>query len=87
MQIDAISKLNNLKFVDLSDIYSGIETEEAQGVLTDINNALSSKSIIELDYSDNALGPLGIKSCKSVLEVLLIIIKIEYGNFREITFM
>lgn len=54
--------------MNLSDIYSGIETEEAQYVLEEINKCLSSKELKELDYSDNALGPLGIKSCEVVLK-------------------
>lgn len=66
--IDAIGKLPKLEKVNLSDIYSGIETEEAQSVLEEINKALSVKKLKELDFSDNALGPLGIKSCKPVLE-------------------
>ena len=54
-----IQRMTNLSEADLSDIISGIETEEAYEVYRILNRALSCLvgTLKHVDVSDNALGP------------------------------
>ena len=55
---DHIQRMTNLREADLSDIISGIETEEAYEVYRILNRALGCLgNLRHLDLSDNALGP------------------------------
>eukprot|EP01029_Cantina_marsupialis_P029777 TRINITY_DN782185_c0_g1_i1.p1 TRINITY_DN782185_c0_g1~~TRINITY_DN782185_c0_g1_i1.p1 ORF type:complete len:426 (-),score=183.79 TRINITY_DN782185_c0_g1_i1:143-1399(-) len=64
----ALNKLEGLKIVDLSDIISGIPMDAANATLKTISDAIKDKKFVELDLSNNALGPHGIEACKELLE-------------------
>ena len=63
----AIVKMTNLKVADLSDFIAGRETSIGLRVLNMISTALASTQLVELDLSENALGPRGVESCRPLL--------------------
>ena len=64
---EVIAKMTNLKIADLSDFIAGRETSVGLSVLNKISTALAATQLVELDLSENALGPRGIESCRPLL--------------------
>lgn len=63
-----VAGMKNLVVADIADMISGIPTAEALKTLRHISVALSGlKKLREINLSDNALGPRGIKACEAVL--------------------
>jgi Ran GTPase-activating protein 1 len=63
----AIVKMTNLKVADLSDFIAGRETSIGLRVLNKVSTALAATQLVELDLSENALGPRGVESCRPLL--------------------
>ena len=64
---EVIAKMTSLKIADLSDFIAGRETSIGLSVLNKISTALAATQLVELDLSENALGPRGIESCRPLL--------------------
>ena len=75
-----IEKMVNLKIADLSDFIAGRETSIGLEVLNIISTALSKTKLVELDVSENALGPRGIEACKPLLASKETLARISFCN-------
>ena len=75
-----IEKMTNLKIADLSDFIAGRETSIGLEVLNIISTALSKTELVELDLSENALGPRGIESCKPLLASKETLARLSFCN-------
>ena len=75
-----IEKMINLKIADLSDFIAGRETSIGLEVLNIISTALSKTKLVELDLSENALGPRGIESCKPLLASKETLARLSFCN-------
>lgn len=64
---DYLRTLTDVRVADISDIIAGRPTEEALETLVTICSGLKDFPLVEVDVSDNALGPRGIESCRDVL--------------------
>lgn len=62
-----IESLNDIKIADISDIIAGRPTEEALKTLAIICSSLKKFELVEVNVSENALGPKGVEACKSIL--------------------
>lgn len=63
----AISRLNGLKSAILSDIIAGRPEAEGLRVYEVLGAALKDKHLVEIDLSDNAVGPKGVQACRELL--------------------
>ncbi len=64
---DYLRALSDVVIADISDIIAGRPTEEALSVLVTICSGLKDFPLVEVDVSDNALGPRGVESCRDIL--------------------
>lgn len=64
---DVISRQKQLKSAILSDIIAGRPEAEGLAVYEVLAGALKSKSLTEIDLSDNAVGPKGVAACRELL--------------------
>lgn len=64
---DKIKTLTGVTVADISDIIAGKAEEEAVQVLKCFSDSMSALPLTEVNVSENALGPRGIKSCESIL--------------------
>lgn len=64
---DAFRSLPGLVVADLSDIIAGRPEAEGLAVYEALGEVLKDKPLVEIDLSDNALGPKGVKACTAML--------------------
>lgn len=75
-----IEKMKALKIADLSDFIAGRETSIGLSVLNIISTALQKTNLVELDLSENALGPRGVEACKPLLASKETLARISFCN-------
>jgi Ran GTPase-activating protein (RanGAP) involved in mRNA processing and transport len=76
-----LASLINLQVADLSDIIAGRETSIGLNVLSTISEALSqSPHLVEVDLSENALGPRGVAACRPLLSSVESLKRLTFNN-------
>jgi Ran GTPase-activating protein (RanGAP) involved in mRNA processing and transport len=63
----ALAALPNLRSAILSDIIAGRPEAEGLRVYEVLGAALKDKHLTEIDLSDNAVGPKGVRACRELL--------------------
>ena len=63
----AIARLPHLKSAILSDMIAGRPEAEGLRVYEVLGAALKDKQLTEIDLSDNAVGPKGVRACRELL--------------------
>lgn len=76
----AIARLPNLKSAILADIIAGRPEVEGLRVYEVLGAALKSKSLTEIDLSDNAVGPKGVAACRELLSSQASLQKLYFCN-------
>ena len=77
----ALKSMASLQVADLSDIIAGRETSIGLNVLTTISEALSeSSNLLEVDLSENALGPRGVTACRPLLSSVKSLKRLTFNN-------
>ena len=64
---NAISRQKHLKSVIMSDIIAGRPEAEGLRVYEVLGSALKNQELLEIDLSDNAVGPKGVAACTELL--------------------
>ena len=67
MLATAIARLPHLKSAILSDMIAGRPEAEGLRVYEVLGSALKDKHLTEIDLSDNAVGPKGVRACRELL--------------------
>jgi Ran GTPase-activating protein (RanGAP) involved in mRNA processing and transport len=64
-----LETLEGVKIADISDIIAGKSNDDGMSndILRIISGGLKKFDLVEVDVSDNALGPAGVLACKDIL--------------------
>ena len=77
---DYLCTLTDVVVADISDIIAGRPTEDALSTLVHICSGLKDFPLVEVDVSDNALGPRGVESCRDVLSGKVLEVHFQCGR-------
>jgi len=77
----ALRKLpKTVKIVNFADIIAGQETKEALQVLSEVCTAIAGQPLVELNLSDNALGPAGIDAVSPAFVGQTNLVRVFFNN-------
>ncbi len=75
-----ISRLGGLKSAILADIIAGRPEAEGLRVYEVLGSALKDRDLVEIDLSDNAVGPKGVRACSELLSSQASLEKLYFCN-------